>query len=338
MTYKLYIPKNYKSDLDLGQTQYLIKEIKDFFQNNLAYKLNLLRVSAPIIVKSETGLNDNLSGVEEAVNFNILEKDRKARIEIVHSLAKWKRDALARYEIPIYQGIYADMNAIRAFEEFDNTHSLYVDQWDWEKVIKKEDRNQEYLHKIVNTIFTSLKELETFLNIKVNNYKNLLPDQITFVTSQDLEDMYPDLTPEERESAFVKEKKAIFVEQIGDRLKSGNKHGDRSPDYDDWELNGDIIVYNPILDDALELSSMGIRVSEEVLKKQLIKTDNLDRLDLDYHKKLMNGDLPYAIGGGIGQSRLCMFFLQKAHIGEVQVSVWPQELIDECKKNSIILL
>lgn len=338
MTYKLYIPKNYKSDLDLGQTQYLIKEIKDFFQNNLAYKLNLLRVSAPIIVKSETGLNDNLSGVEEAVNFNILEKDRKARIEIVHSLAKWKRDALARYEIPIYQGIYADMNAIRAFEEFDNTHSLYVDQWDWEKVIKKEDRNQEYLHKIVNTIFTSLKELETFLNIKVNNYKNLLPDQITFVTSQELEDMYPDLIPEERESAFVKEKKAIFVEQIGDRLKSGNKHGDRSPDYDDWELNGDIIVYNPILDDALELSSMGIRVSEEVLKKQLIKTDNLDRLDLDYHKKLMNGDLPYTIGGGIGQSRLCMFFLQKAHIGEVQVSVWPQELIDECKKNSIILL
>lgn len=338
MTYKLYVPKNYKSDLDLGQTQYLIKEIKDFFQNNLAYKLNLLRVSAPIIVKSETGLNDNLSGVEEAVNFNILEKDRKARIEIVHSLAKWKRDALARYEIPIYQGIYADMNAIRAFEDFDNTHSLYVDQWDWEKVIKKEDRNQEYLHKIVNTIFTSFKELETFLNIKVNNYKNLLPDQITFVTSQELEDMYPDLTPEERESAFVKEKKAIFVEQIGDRLKSGNKHGDRSPDYDDWELNGDIIVYNPILDDALELSSMGIRVSEEVLKKQLIKTDNLDRLDLDYHKKLMNGDLPYTIGGGIGQSRLCMFFLQKAHIGEVQVSVWPQELIDECKKNSIILL
>ena len=338
MTYKLYIPKNYKSDLDLGQTQYLIKEIKDFFQNNLAYKLNLLRVSAPIIVKSETGLNDNLSGIEEAVNFNILEKDRKARIEIVHSLAKWKRDALARYEIPIYQGIYADMNAIRAFEDFDNTHSLYVDQWDWEKVIKKEDRNKEYLHKIVNTIFTSLKELETFLNIKVNNYKNLLPDQITFVTSQELEDMYPDLTPEERESTFVKEKKAIFVEQIGDRLKSGNKHGDRSPDYDDWELNGDIIVYNPILDDALELSSMGIRVSEEVLKKQLTKTDNLDRLDLDYHKKLMNGDLPYTIGGGIGQSRLCMFFLQKAHIGEVQVSVWPQELIDECKKNSIILL
>lgn len=338
MTYKLYIPKNYKSDLDLGQTQYLIKEIKDFFQNNLAYKLNLLRVSAPIIVKSETGLNDNLSGVEEAVNFNILEKDRKARIEIVHSLAKWKRDALARYEIPIYQGIYADMNAIRAFEEFDNTHSLYVDQWDWEKVIKKEDRNQEYLHKIVNTIFTSLKELETFLNIKVNNYKNLLPDQITFVTSQELEDMYPDLTPEERESAYAKEKKAIFVEQIGDRLNSGNKHGDRSPDYDDWELNGDIIVYNPILDDALELSSMGIRVSEEVLKEQLTKTDNLDRLDLDYHKKLINGDLPYTIGGGIGQSRLCMFFLQKAHIGEVQVSVWPQELIDECKKNSIILL
>ena len=338
MTYKLYVPKNYKSDLDLGQTQYLIKEIKDFFQNNLAYKLNLLRVSAPIIVKSETGLNDNLSGVEEAVNFNILEKDRKSRIEIVHSLAKWKRDALARYEIPIYQGIYADMNAIRAFEDFDNTHSLYVDQWDWEKVIKKEDRNKEYLHKIVNTIFTSLKELETFLNIKVNNYKNLLPDQITFVTSQELEDMYPDLTPEERESAFVKEKKAVFVEQIGDRLKSGNKHGDRSPDYDDWELNGDIIVYNPILDDALELSSMGIRVSEEVLKKQLTKTDNLDRLDLDYHKKLMNGDLPYTIGGGIGQSRLCMFFLQKAHIGEVQVSVWPQELIDECKKNSIILL
>lgn len=338
MTYKLYIPKNYKSDLDLGQTQYLIKEIKDFFQSNLAYKLNLLRVSAPIIVKSETGLNDNLTGVEEAVNFNILEKNREARIEIVHSLAKWKRDALARYEIPMYQGIYADMNAIRAFEDFDNTHSLYVDQWDWEKVIKKEDRNQVYLHKIVNTIFTSLKELETFLNIKVNNYKNLLPDQITFVTSQELEDMYPDLTPEERESAYAKEKKAIFVEQIGDKLKSGNKHGDRSPDYDDWQLNGDIIVYNPILDDALELSSMGIRVSEEALKDQLTKTDNLDRLDLDYHKKLMNGDLPYTIGGGIGQSRLCMFFLQKAHIGEVQVSVWPQELIDECKKNSIILL
>lgn len=335
---KLIIPEGYESSLDLGQTQFLIKEIKDFFQNSLAKNLDLLRVSAPLFVRADTGLNDNLSGTEEAVNFSIKENGQDTRLEIVHSLAKWKRDALARYKIPKYKGIYADMNAIRAFEEFDNTHSLYVDQWDWEKVIDDNDRNEGYLKEIVEIIFDTLKELEDYVRIRVDDHKKLLPEKISFVTAQELEDLYPDLSPEEREREFSKIHKAIFIMKIGDKLKSGKKHGDRAPDYDDWNLNGDIIVHNPILDDALELSSMGIRVSPQTLKDQLEKSDNFDRSNLDYHKNLLSGKLPYSIGGGIGQSRLCMFFLQKAHIGEVQVSVWPQDMIEKCKENNIILL
>lgn len=338
MTEKLIIPKGYKSNEDLAQTQYLIKEIKDRFQYTLSNNLNLLRVSAPLFVRQDTGLNDNLSGIEEPVNFNVMDGDVSNRLEIVHSLAKWKRDALARYDIPKYHGLYADMNAIRSFEECDNTHSLYVDQWDWEKVIDENDRNEDYLKIVVNTIYESLKDLDYHVRLKTTDHKRLLPDKIKFITSQELEDRYPDLSPEEREREIVKVYKAVFIMKIGGKLKSGNIHGFRSPDYDDWKLNGDIIVYNPILDDALELSSMGIRVSPQVLKDQLDKAGASDRLNLDYHKNLMTGKLPYTIGGGIGQSRLCMFFLQKAHIGEVQVSVWPKDMVEKCYDNGIILL
>ncbi|MFM1515329.1 aspartate--ammonia ligase [Helcococcus ovis] len=335
---KIYIPKDYKSSLNLAQTQYFIKEIKDFFQQTLAKNLDLLRVSAPLFVRSATGVNDNLSGHESPVSFNIKENGGETKLEIVHSLAKWKRAALARYKIPMHKGIYADMNAIRSFEEFDNTHSIYVDQWDWEKVINSSDRTFEYLQETVNTIFQTMKDLESYLQLKIDGYKKLLPEKITFIKSQDLEDLYPSLTPENREKEFAKKHGAIFVMQIGGLLKSGVKHGDRSPDYDDWELNGDLIVWNPILENALELSSMGIRVTPKSLKSQLEKTNTLDRLNKEYHKNLIEGKLPLTIGGGIGQSRICMFFLQKAHIGEVQVSIWPEEVIKECEENDVILL
>lgn len=334
----LYIPKNYKSTLDLAQTQYFIKEIKDFFQYALSRNLDLLRVSAPLFVREETGLNDNLSGKENAVNFSIRQDEKDIKLEIVHSLAKWKRYALHRYNIPKYKGIYADMNAIRSFEDMDNIHSMYVDQWDWEKVIDEKDRNKDYLKETVKIIFKTLKDLDYHMRLKLKDYKSLLPEEITFITSQQLEDLYPNLSPKERELEIVREKKAVFIMEIGSNLKSGSPHDNRSPDYDDWKLNGDIIVYNPVLDDALELSSMGIRVSPKSLQEQLEISGNLDRLSRDYHKSLINGKLPFTIGGGIGQSRLCMFFLQKAHIGEVQVSVWPDEMVEECSKNGIILL
>lgn len=335
---KIYIPEGYKSSLDLAQTQFFIKEIKDIFQYSLARNLDLLRVSAPMFVRTTTGMNDNLSGVEKPVSFKVKENNSESNVEIVHSLAKWKRFALGRYKIPSYKGIYADMNAIRAFEEFDNTHSIYVDQWDWEKVILEKDRSEEYLKETVKTIYDTLLQLEGHLRIKILNYEKILPDEITFIKSQELEDLYPNLDPEEREKEFAREKGAIFVMQIGDTLNSGIKHGDRSPDYDDWKLNGDLIVWNPILNDALELSSMGIRVTPEILMEQLTKSNSLDRVHQDYHQKLLNNELPLTIGGGIGQSRLCMYFLQKAHIGEVQVSIWPQEVMDECEENGIILL
>ena len=335
---KIYIPEGYKSSLDLAQTQFFIKEIKDIFQYSLARNLDLLRVSAPMFVRTTTGMNDNLSGVEKPVSFKVKENNSESNVEIVHSLAKWKRFALGRYKIPSYKGIYADMNAIRSFEEFDNTHSIYVDQWDWEKVILEKDRSEEYLKETVKTIYDTLLQLEGHLRIKILNYEKILPDEITFIKSQELEDLYPNLDPEEREKEFAREKRAIFVMQIGDTLNSGIKHGDRSPDYDDWKLNGDLIVWNPILNDALELSSMGIRVTPEILMEQLTKSNSLDRVHQDYHQKLLNNELPLTIGGGIGQSRLCMYFLQKAHIGEVQVSIWPQEVMDECEENGIILL
>ncbi len=333
------VPEDYRSDLDLIATQKAIKLIKDNFEHILAEHLHLLRVSAPLFVKKSSGLNDDLTGVEKPVSFMIKEKENvKVEAEIVQSLAKWKRYALAQYDFWVGKGLYTDMNAIRADEIPDNLHSVYVDQWDWEKVITKEDRNLEFLHRTVNKIFATFQELEGLLIEKLRDYQRLLPEQVTFINSQELEDLYPDLTPEERENKICREKKFVFVEQIGYRLKSGIPHSLRSPDYDDWNLNGDILVWSPILDRALELSSMGIRVDAEALKKQLQIADAMDRMTLPYHQSLLKGELPLTIGGGIGQSRICMFFLQKLHIGEVQASIWPQDMIEDLKEKGIELL
>lgn len=335
----LFIPEGYKSNLNLLQTQYWIKEIKDFFQLNLAKNLNLVRVSAPMFVKTTTGLNDYLTGVEKPVSFDIKEAEGKtSEVEIVHSLAKWKRYALKKYNIPCYSGIYTDMNAIRSFEDLDNTHSIYVDQWDWEKVIDKKDINEQYLKDTVKMIYKTFLQLENYLNEKLNSYKPFLSSNIYFISCQELEDLYPDLSPEEREKTITKKMGSVFLMQIGGTLKSGKKHGDRSPDYDDWSLNGDILIWNPVLSDVLELSSMGIRVSPEKLLDQLEKSETSNRKELDYHRALLANELPQTIGGGIGQSRICMLFLQKAHIGEVQSSIWPEEMVRECERNSIILL
>lgn len=321
---KLVIPEAYKSNEDLYRTQVLIKEIKDYFQINLANNLNLKRVSAPLFVSKKSGLNDNLNGVEKPVSFNLPEADNE-EMEIVHSLAKWKRYALMEYKFKVHEGLYTDMNAIRACEEPDNTHSFYVDQWDWEKIIDKDDRNETYLKQTVETIYRTMKSLDEYLCGLIPTRSKLLKDQIRFITSQELLDMYPDKDAKERERLGVKEFGSIFLLQIGDLLSNGEKHDGRAPDYDDWLLNGDIIVYNPVLDDALELSSMGIRVDSFRLNEQLKQSGNLDRLKYDYHRMLLDDKLPQTIGGGIGQSRLCMFFLQKAHIGEVQVSYWPDD-------------
>ena len=326
----------YESKLSLIETQKGIKKIKDFFQTELAKELNLLRVSAPLFVPSDSGLNDNLNGVEKPVSFQVPYLNKDA--EIVHSLAKWKRMALKKYGFSVGRGIYTDMNAIRKDEELDNLHSLYVDQWDWELVINKEDRTKETLQKVVKTLYKVFKETEEHVH---NIYPEVgceLPEEITFITSQELLDMYPDLTPKEREDAIVREKKAVFLMQIGKTLSTGEKHDGRSPDYDDWDLNGDILFYNSVLDRAIELSSMGIRVDEEALERQLKIAKCEDRKKLDYHKALLEGKLPYTIGGGIGQSRICMFFLNKAHIGEVQVGIWPEEMVKECRSAGIELL
>lgn len=337
LTFK--IPENYQSDLDLIATQKAIKLIKDNFERILAEHLHLLRVSAPLFVKKSSGLNDDLTGVERPVGFMVKETaDVEVKAEIVQSLAKWKRYALAQYDFWVGKGLYTDMNAIRADEIPDNLHSIYVDQWDWEKVITREDRTSEFLHQTVNEIFSSFKELEALLLEKLPGYVTLLPEEVTFITSQDLENMYPDLTPEQRETEICREKKCIFVEKIGHKMESGVIHSLRAPDYDDWNLNGDILVWSPVLDRALELSSMGIRVDEESLKSQLEIAGATDRMELPYHQKLLKGELPLTIGGGIGQSRICMFFLQKLHIGEVQASIWPQDMIDELKEKGIELL
>lgn len=314
----------------IKETQIAIKSIKDYFERDLANTLNLTRVSAPLFVRPETGLNDNLSGVEKAVGFKLRKYD--IDVEIVQSLAKWKRNALKVYDFGYYEGLYTDMNAIRPDEFVDATHSIYVDQWDWEKVIRKEDRTSDYLHFIVSEIYSVFLRTETYIN-SVYPYllTKKLPSSIYFMTTQELEDMYPDLTPKEREDAICREKKAVFLQGIGGELESGKPHDGRSPDYDDWELNGDILFYNPITDSALELSSMGIRVDEESLKRQLEISHMTDRMELEYHKNLMAGDLPYTVGGGIGQSRICMFFLEKKSIAEVQASVWPDSFIMEAK-------
>ena len=321
---KLVIPEDYKSNEDLYRTQVLIKEIKDYFQINLANNLNLKRVSAPLFVSTKSGLNDNLNGVEEPVSFKLPEADNE-KMEIVHSLAKWKRYALKEYNFKLHEGLYTDMNAIRACEEPDNTHSFYVDQWDWELIIDNKDRTEAYLKQVVEIIYRTMKSLDEYLCGLIPTRSKLLKDQIRFMTSEELLQKYPDKSPKERERLAAKEYGAVFLSQIGTILSNGDKHDNRAPDYDDWLLNGDIIVYNPVLDDALELSSMGIRVDSARLNEQLKVSGNLDRLKYDYHRMLLDDKLPQTVGGGIGQSRLCMFFLQKAHIGEVQVSYWPDD-------------
>ncbi|MCI7145848.1 MAG: aspartate--ammonia ligase [Clostridiales bacterium] len=334
---RLFVPENYTPEIDYMESQRAIKKIKDFFQQELAYGLKLRRVSAPLFVAPETGLNDNLNGVERTVSFTVKDMGEK-EVEIVQSLAKWKRMALGRYNFKPGTGLYTDMNAIRRDEELDNLHSIYVDQWDWEKVIRKEDRNSEYLHEVVTTLYNALKNLNDFVNRHYNELKTELPNEIFFITSQELEDMYPDLDSKGREDAITKEHRAVFIEKIGGPLKSGKPHDGRAPDYDDWELNGDILLWNDILQRAFEISSMGIRVDEEAMDRQLRAAGADERRDMDFHRKILNGELPYTIGGGIGQSRLCMYFLRKAHIGEVQASIWPEDMIKECAENDIFLL
>lgn len=335
----LFIPKDYKTSLDIMQTEIAIKEVKDFFERGLADALNLTRISAPLFVVKSTGLNDNLNGVERPVAFDMKE-DPNLNIEIIHSLAKWKRLALKRYGVKEGYGIYTDMNAIRRDEDLDNTHSIYVDQWDWERVITPEDRARglDFLKEIVTKIYKVFIATEAYLNMKYHELKTLLPNDIYFLTSQELEDMYPDLTPKQRENEITKKHKAVFLMQIGKFLNSGERHDGRAPDYDDWDLNGDILVWNDILGTSFELSSMGIRVDKEVLNKQLDKLNLNERKELDFHKALLNDELPLTIGGGIGQSRICMFLLQKAHIGEVQASIWSDEIEKACKENGINLL
>ena len=333
----LIVPKNYQSALDIRETEVAIKNVKDYFERALAAKLNLTRVSAPLFVAPESGLNDNLNGVERPVSFGIREQgDRE--VEIVHSLAKWKRHALKRYNFQHGEGLYTDMNAIRRDEDTDNVHSLFVDQWDWELIINKEERNIDTLKAIVEKVYQSLQETEDYMAMQYEYIQKSLPMAITFITTQELEDKYPDKTSKEREYLAAKEYGAVFLMQIGDKLASGEPHDGRAPDYDDWSLNGDIIVYYPILDMALELSSMGIRVDEVVLKEQLEKSGCIDRENMPFQKAILNKELPYTIGGGIGQSRICMFFLKKAHIGEVQSSIWPDEMLEEAEKQNLHLL
>ncbi|TAH66924.1 MAG: aspartate--ammonia ligase [Anaerolineaceae bacterium] len=334
---KFVIPEGYKPQLNIKETEIAIKDVKDFFERELAKQLNLVRVSSPLFVKPETGLNDNLSGVERPVAFGVKEQN-EAIVEIVHSLAKWKRLALKKYGFSVGEGLYTDMNAIRRDEDTDNIHSIYVDQWDWELIINKSDRNEETLKKIVKLVYNALKNTEKFISGKYNYTNEILPEEIFFITSQELEDRYPNLTPKEREHDIAKEKGAVFIMQIGGVLASGEPHDGRAPDYDDWKLNGDIIVYYPVLDIALELSSMGIRVDEDSLREQLMISGCMHKAELPFQKSLLNKELPYTVGGGIGQSRICMFYLRKAHIGEVQASVWPDKTIEVAEKSGIPLL
>ena len=332
----LIIPEGYQAALDVRETEVAIKKVKDYFEKALAANLNLTRVSAPLFVLPETGLNDNLNGVERPVNFDIKEQGKEA--EIVHSLAKWKRHALKRYHFQHGEGLYTDMNAIRRDEETDNVHSIFVDQWDWERIIDKEERNEDTLKDIVHKVYQSLMETEDYMAAQYGYIKKCLPDDIVFVTTQELLDRYPDKTPKEREYLAVKEYGAIFLMQIGDKLTSGEPHDGRAPDYDDWTLNGDIIVYYDVLDMAFEISSMGIRVDENSLREQLVKAGCPEREKLPFQREILEKVLPYTIGGGIGQSRICMFFLKKAHIGEVQASIWPEDVMQAAEENNLPLL
>ena len=335
--YQLQLPKGYRPQLNILETEKAIKFLKDTFESRLADALALTRVSAPLFVRPESGLNDNLNGVERPVSFDML-YDGRRRAEIVHSLAKWKRYALGRYKIEAGHGLYADMNAIRRDEITDNLHSLYVDQWDWEKVIRPEDRTPAYLRDTVMKIYRVFKETETALFEKIPGLSKALPDTVQVVSTQELEDRYPDLSPSERETEAARQYGAVFLTGIGGPLRSGHPHDGRAPDYDDWSLNGDLIFYYPLLDRAFEVSSMGIRVDADALRRQLAVAGCEERAALPFQKALLDGELPLTIGGGIGQSRLCMFFLGKAHIGEVQASLWPEDMIEDCAAAGIPLL
>ena len=328
--------QEYKSKLTVLETQKAIRETRHRFEENLCDALNLSRVSAPLFVKKNSGINDDLNGGERPGSFDILQSGEV--VEVVHSLAKWKRMALAKYGFKMHTGLYTDMNAIRRDEICDNVHSLYVDQWDWEKVINESDRTVEFLKNTVKRIYGAVVMTADYVERNYPCLDNYLPREVKFITTQELLDKYPTLNAKERETAIAKEYGAVFIMQIGGKLSNGEKHDGRAPDYDDWALNGDLIVYNRVLDSALELSSMGIRVDKASLLKQLEAENALDRLELPFHKALVNGELPFTIGGGIGQSRLCMQLLQKAHIGEVHASVWPEEDIQKCKDANIELL
>ncbi|MBE5992195.1 MAG: aspartate--ammonia ligase [Paenibacillaceae bacterium] len=334
---ELIIPQNYDPRLSVRETQEAIKYIRDTFQKELGKEMNLERISAPLFVERSSGLNDNLNGVERPVEFDLSGVPGET-MEVVHSLAKWKRMALHEYGFQPGEGLYTNMNAIRRDEDLDNLHSCYVDQWDWEKVITREERNENTLKETVKIIFKIIKHMEHEVWYKYPQAVKTLPDDIAFITSQELEDLYPELSPKERENAITKEHGCVFLMKIGDKLGSGKPHDGRAPDYDDWQLNGDILFWFEHLNCALEISSMGIRVDETALSEQLRKAGCEDRKELPYHKMLLNGELPYTIGGGIGQSRLCMLLLDRAHVGEVQASIWPDEMRKECRKNNIFLL
>lgn len=343
---KLIKPEGYKALLDMKQTEQGIKLIKEFFQQNLSTELRLRRVTAPLFVMKGLGINDDLNGVERAVTFPIKDLG-DAKAEVVHSLAKWKRLTLAEYEIEPEYGIYTDMNAIRADEELDNLHSLYVDQWDWEAVITKSERNLEYLKEIVTRIYSAILRTEYLTCETYPQLKPFLPRKIHFIHSEELLQMYPDLSPKEREDAICKKYGAVFVIGIGGKLSNGEKHDGRAPDYDDWTtpndegflgLNGDILIWYPVLGRSFELSSMGIRVDKESLIRQLALEGKEDRKELYFHKRLLDGTLPLSIGGGIGQSRLCMVMLHKGHIGEIQASIWPEDMREECDEIGMPLI
>lgn len=333
---KTYIPEGYKSELNLYQTQTAIGLLKRRFEKRLCLALNLKRVSAPLFVNPETGLNDDLNGIERPVRFDIKEDGCEA--VVVHSLAKWKRMALYKYGFPVGEGLYTDMNAIRRDEDMDNLHSIYVDQWDWEKVIAREDRNADYLKRTVRDIVGAICETNDALCVAFPSLHTRLSREVYFITTQELEDRYPDLTPKQRETAIVREHPTVFLMQIGGKLRSGAPHDGRAPDYDDWSLNGDILMWNPVLECAFELSSMGIRVDEASLDRQLRLAGCDDRRELLFHKMLLAGQLPLTMGGGIGQSRLCMLMIGTCHIGEVQCSLWDEATRNACEKAGIMLL
>ena len=333
---KVYIPQDYHTPLSVYEMQRAIEFIKSNFQVNLSNALNLRRVSAPLFVDENSGLNDNLNGVERPVSFDI--PDVGTNAQVVHSLAKWKRLALKRYDFKVGKGLFTDMNAIRRDEEVDNLHSVYVDQWDWEKVISAEDRNVAYLKRTVRDIVSAVSETSSALNVAFPSLHTKLPSEVFFITTQELEDLYPDLTPKQREDEICKKKGVVFLMQIGKILKSGIKHDGRAPDYDDWELNGDILYWNDVLGHAFEISSMGIRVDPKSLDSQLTIAGCDDRRTLPFHKMLLAGELPLTMGGGIGQSRLCMLLIGTAHIGEVQVSLWDEATRKACEEAGVMLL